>query len=243
MYLVEEFLSAQLEGRRFGELSIFIRLFGCNRTCEDLKIPYKINGSSIIKYGCDSYYAVDKEFSKNYKQIYLNDLIAILDKYSCKNVVITGGEPLINIKDIDFLNFIDFLNDNNYKVTIETNGDIDIPKTLINKFKYAIFSISPKDIIKPKDYWFLNKDSYIKAIFKHNKLHTNYLLELKNLEIDVYIMPNGDKAKILELQRNDVLDYCINNGFNYTTREHVYIFGGDGSEKKILFSKENNKLV
>ena len=240
MFLKEEFLSIQGEGRYRGELSIFIRFAKCNRTCEDLKIEYKVGDT--IKYGCDSYDSVDKAFKHLWKKVTLEDLIIILKKYEdCKNVVLTGGEPLLNIKDNDFISFVNYLKRLDYKITIETNGDIEIQDSEFAK--NIIFSISPKEEVASKNYWFLNKDSYIKAIFKHNKLHTNYLLELKNLGIDVYIMPNGDKAKILELQRNDVLDYCINNGFNYTTREHVYIFGGDGSEKKILFSKENNKLV
>lgn len=234
MYLVEEFLSAQLEGRKFGEISIFIRFFGCNRTCADLKVPYKTNSETEIKYGCDTYYAVDKYFKKESKSIRHAELINILKKYDCKNVVITGGEPLININDTEFIEFIDYLNKNNCQVTIETNGDTEIPDELIEKFYNIIFSISPKDKIKSKNYWFLNKNNYIKAIYNHNKLDTNYLLELKKEGMDIYIMPKGDESSILIEQRESQLDYCIKNGFNYTTREHIHIFGGKGREKSGL---------
>lgn len=237
LYLVEEFYSAQFEGRRFGELSIFIRFFGCNRTCSDLGVSYKVKGSNKIRFGCDTYYAVDKDFETDYKKTTFNNLVDIVNKYKCKNVVITGGEPLINIQKPDFINFIDYLNENKYRITIETNGDIDIEKVYINKFRNTIFSISPKEKILSKSYWFLNKDSYIKVIFNHSKLDTEYLKSLKEKGIDIYIMPKGDNHLELEKQRVPILDYCIQNGFNYTTREQVYIFGPDGKEKEILLSK------
>ncbi len=102
MFLKEEFLSIQGEGRFRGELSVFIRFAKCNRVCEDLKIEYKIDNT--IKYGCDSYDSVDKAFKHLWKKVTLEDLIIILKKYEdCKNVVLTGGEPLLNIKDNDFI--------------------------------------------------------------------------------------------------------------------------------------------
>ncbi len=79
MYLKEEFLSIQGEGRFRGELSIFIRFAKCNRTCDDLKIEYKV--SDTIKYGCDSYDSVDKDFKYLWKEVSIEDLISIVKKY------------------------------------------------------------------------------------------------------------------------------------------------------------------
>ena len=167
MYLKEEFLSIQGEGRFRGELSIFIRFAKCNRVCEDLKIKYEVNNT--IRHGCDSYDSVDKDFKHLWKKITLEDLKKIVLKYpNCKNVVITGGEPLLNIKDNDFIFFISYLKNNRYKITIETNGDINIADLTLAKD--IVFSISPKDKIESKDYWFLNKNSYIKAIYNYPKL-------------------------------------------------------------------------
>jgi 6-pyruvoyltetrahydropterin 2'-reductase len=226
LYLVEEFLSVQGEGKYLGELSIFFRFGGCNRTCEDLKVPYN-NLKNEIVFGCDTYNAVDRDcFQNSWKEIENIDiLIDIIKKYNCKNVVITGGEPLLNLNNNIFLEFIKFLNENKYKITIETNGDLDIGKEKINIFYNVVFSISPKDKIKEKDYWFLNKDSYLKVIFAHPKLDIEYICSLKEKGLNVYIMPNGEDVSTIETQRLKVLGFCIKYGLNYTTREHLYIFG------------------
>lgn len=100
MYLVEEFLTVQGEGKFLGELSIFIRFGKCNRTCSELGVDYK-NSLGEICYGCDTYDAVDVNFINNWKKVEFIDLVNILEKYShCKNVVITGGEPLLNIRNL-----------------------------------------------------------------------------------------------------------------------------------------------
>ena len=143
MYLKEEFLSIQGEGRFRGELSIFIRFAKCNRVCEDLKIEYKVGDT--IKYGCDSYDSVDKDFKYLWKEVAIEDLICIVKKYpDCKNIVLTGGEPLLNIKDNDFIFFISYLKNNRYKITIETNGDINILPPVLMVEKARIFDQNGK---------------------------------------------------------------------------------------------------
>ena len=231
MYLKEEFLSIQGEGRFRGELSIFIRFAKCNRTCDDLKIEYKV--SDTIKYGCDSYDSVDKAFKNLWTKVRLEDLKNILFKYpNCKNVVITGGEPLININDKDFILFQYFLKTYGYKTTIETNGDINIADLTLAKD--IVFSISPKDKIESKDYWFLNKNSYIKAIYNYPKLDLAYLEKLKAEGIDIFIMPNGNDYKTIDSQKRDVFDFCIKNGFNFTDREHINIFKNEAKNESII---------
>ena len=231
MYLKEEFLSIQGEGRFRGELSIFIRFAKCNRVCEDLKIEYKVGDT--IKYGCDSYDSVDKDFKYLWKEVAIEDLICIVKKYpDCKNIVLTGGEPLLNIKDNDFISFISYLKNNRYKITIETNGDINIADLTLAKD--IVFSISPKDKIESKDYWFLNKNSYIKAIYNYPKLDLAYLEKLKAEGIDIFIMPNGNDYKTIDSQKRDVFDFCIKNGFNFTDREHINIFKNEAKNESII---------
>ena len=231
MYLKEEFLSIQGEGRFRGELSIFIRFAKCNRVCEDLKIKYEINNK--IKFGCDSYDSVDKDFEHLWEKISIEDLISIVKKYpDCKNVVLTGGELLLNIKDNDFISFISYLKNNRYKITIETNGDINIADLTLAKD--IVFSISPKDKIESKDYWFLNKNSYIKAIYNYDKLDLAYLEKLKAEGIDIFIMPNGNDYKTIDSQKRDVFDFCIKNGFNFTDREHINIFKNEAKNESII---------
>lgn len=88
-----------------------------------------------------------------------------------------------------------------------------------------IFSISPKEEIKDKKYWYLNKESYIKALYGKENITTRYLQELKKKGLTIYIMPIGENSTKIKKQRINVFKYCLQNGFNYTTREHLFIFG------------------
>lgn len=99
----EIFYSLQGEGVDAGLPTIFIRLTGCNLRC---------------KY-CDTEYAFYEG-----KDMTMEEIFNKIKKWKCKRICITGGEPLLqNIYDL-----IDFLLENGYEVSIETNGSIDIKK-------------------------------------------------------------------------------------------------------------------
>jgi 7-carboxy-7-deazaguanine synthase len=61
----------------------------------------------------------------------LSEIISTINRYGCRNVCITGGEPLLqeNIKKL-----ISLLKKNHFNVYIETNGSLDIdilPKGIV----------------------------------------------------------------------------------------------------------------
>lgn len=237
--LKEHFLSVQGEGRYRGELSAFLHFGGCNRVCSDLRVPYRVDG--VLKYGCDSYDSVDKAFINEWEKVDEQKLIDIVSCYNVKNIVITGGEPLLNINNEDFINFIYYLVMNKYKITIETNGDIDIPEKHFVVFRKVLFSISPKNEIKDKVYWYLNKDSYIKAIYNHPQVDTRYLTTLKEKGLDVFIMPFGEDVYKIEKQVKSIFKYCIDNGFNFTNRDHLYIFKDEAESEAIIMTNQKHK--
>lgn len=98
MNINEIFYSVQGEGLLSGLPTIFIRTTGCNLRC---------------KY-CDSTYAYDNGLSMN-----LNDIITTIHQYNCKEVCITGGEPLLQREIFDL---IPLLQKNGYHLCVETNG-------------------------------------------------------------------------------------------------------------------------
>lgn len=110
MRVNEIFYSIDGEGITAGAPSVFIRLAGCN-----LKCSY-----------CDTSYALS--FSDGEEKT-ISEIIEEIKKYNCKNITLTGGEPLIH-KDIDKL--ICKLVSSDYKVNIETNGSIDIKPYLLD---------------------------------------------------------------------------------------------------------------
>jgi 7-carboxy-7-deazaguanine synthase len=106
----EIFKSIQGESTYAGIPCVFIRLTGCNLRCSY----------------CDTAYAYDEGLV-----ISLSEIIERVKRYECRNVCITGGEPLLQ-ENINKL--INLLKKNHFNVYIETNGsqNIDIlPKGIV----------------------------------------------------------------------------------------------------------------
>ena len=115
--IVEIFHSVQGEGYHSGVSSIFVRFGGCNLKCE----------------WCDT------DFEK-YQEKELLEVIEIIEKFNCKNIIFTGGEPALqNLEPL-----INMLRPKGYKFSIETNGTIELPNGLIDWI-----CVSPKDQIYP----------------------------------------------------------------------------------------------
>ncbi len=106
-FLVNEiFDSIEGEGKRAGQLATFIRLNGCNLHCSY----------------CDTAYAQDMP-----KDCEVTQVQDILDNIRCKNVTITGGEPLMHYKMLpSLLTALANLQHRYHEVNIESNGSLPI---------------------------------------------------------------------------------------------------------------------
>jgi 7-carboxy-7-deazaguanine synthase len=104
MKISEIFYSIDGEGRRCGEPAVFIRTVGCNLACPWCDTKYSWgNGDSLAR------------------EMTIEEIVDEVATYNCKQITLTGGEPLIT-PDIDKL--IAALHD--YEINIETNGAVDI---------------------------------------------------------------------------------------------------------------------
>ena len=125
MKVVEKFISINGEGKRAGELAVFIRFKGCNLRCSY----------------CDTLWALEPEcdFSdetpKEITQYILNSKV--------KNITLTGGEPLIqpNIKDLIELILS---SDDEIRLEIETNGAVSLKDFRINDSSRLSFTMDYK---------------------------------------------------------------------------------------------------
>ncbi|NHI90864.1 MAG: 7-carboxy-7-deazaguanine synthase QueE [Candidatus Lokiarchaeota archaeon] len=97
MMINEIFFSIQGEGNKIGIPTIFIRFSGCNLDCSYCDTDHQ-QGTMM---------SVDR-------------IIEEIKKYPVKEVCITGGEPLIQLKPLKLL--ILKLRQNEFVITIETNG-------------------------------------------------------------------------------------------------------------------------
>ena len=120
--VVEIFESINGEGMRAGELAVFVRMKGCNLSCNY----------------CDTMWAnkPDCEF----EEMTADQIVDRVKKSGIKNVTLTGGEPLLQ-KDADIL-LEAFSSEKAMRVEIETNGSIDLKPFL--KFENVSFTMDYK---------------------------------------------------------------------------------------------------
>lgn len=107
----EIYYSLQGEGANTGMPSIFIRFSGCNLNCDF----------------CDTDF-------EDYRIMTEQDILKEISQYPCKNIVLTGGEPTLQVDDT----ICKTLKQNNYILHIETNGT-----GIVNKMVDYI-TVSPK---------------------------------------------------------------------------------------------------
>ncbi|NLR94859.1 7-carboxy-7-deazaguanine synthase QueE [Flammeovirga agarivorans] len=106
-YLISEiFYSVQGEGARTGHPSIFIRFSGC-----------------LTKFACAKMgVECDTNFESSVERT-AEEILNILSEINCKELVLTGGEPLDQLDD----ELIHILKENGYFICIETSGIHPIP--------------------------------------------------------------------------------------------------------------------
>lgn len=121
----EIFFSLNGEGFLIGAPTVFVRLSGCNLSCE----------------WCDTRYAWEKGIEKTPKEI--TEAVTENDNGYCTWVLLTGGEPLL--QDIDELVFM--LRDTGYKICVETNGSLY--KDILRECDFISADIKPPSSQNP----------------------------------------------------------------------------------------------
>lgn len=125
MVVSEVFYSIQGEGFLVGVPSVFVRLSGCPLRCR----------------WCDTKHAWEESAGTEHG---IADIVQAVEQWSCRHIVITGGEPMINSELPELLKQIKALDRH---ITIETAGIRFVPDLVCD-----LMSISPKlSNSKPKN--------------------------------------------------------------------------------------------
>lgn len=248
--VMEMFYSIQGEGVRTGTPSIFVRTGLCNFRCPGFKVLYEDPKSGEKKYGCDSYYAVDPAFKKNwnaysnYKDL-VNDINACMPKLSIHSqtkpdIVLTGGEPLLYWNDEIYQRCIAYYISRGHKVTIETNAALDINFSREYQ-KQIIFSQSVKlSCSGEPEHKRFNIETLTKIAENAPKSYLKFVTSAETLEedlkeihilldeipvyVDVWLMALGDTKKTLHKNALTVAQRAMELGFNYSHRVHIELW-------------------
>lgn len=203
----------------------------------------------VPKYGCDTSYAKDPEFkhlmvSMTPLQIARKCLDLVGGHFKNKiHLVITGGEPLWQQDGIcEILECLRHYGLSN--VTIETNGTVFPKQRLhdLSQLMEIMLSVSPKlfccsgvpneKAIRPDVLNFMFdtfKKGQLKFVCGNNEQVweevKKVLEELNCNHYPVYIMPVGSDLAQVQYNSPIVAEKCIREGYKFSTRLHVYLWG------------------
>ena len=153
-------------------------------------------------------------------------------------IVITGGEPLLHHKEALFYEFVCELLARGYEAHFETNGTILVDFKNFPAYKSCVFGVSPKlsNSAEPRERR-LNfaalrslkqnaKDSFYKFVISPEFDAQPEIAEiLAACGGEVYCMPRGVDRRELESAAQFCVDFCLKNGYNYSDRLHIRIWG------------------
>lgn len=218
----EVFHTIQGEGRFTGTPSIFVRFSLCPLRCRWCDTPYT---------------SWDPEFELTTVDDVVEQVVNIAPK--CRHVVITGGEPFAQKKALQWL--CDRLQREQYHVTIETAA-------IVWQYLYcSLLSMSPK-LSTSTPYGTPQEKNHEKHRLNHDviKQMLNYydcqvkfvadsptdVDEIKQLQKEtripndrIMLMPQGRSRDELCEREKWVVDVCKHEGWVYTPRAHIDIYG------------------
>jgi organic radical activating enzyme len=235
----EIFLSLQGEGTRAGRPSVFVRTSLCNLHCTWCDTDYTWNWE-------DTSFPHERDKDPNYKKYQRDKEIISVDvgeaarlvaAHHCPNVVLTGGEPLL--QQTALLRFMRLLRVliRNVHFEVETNGTVLPDKDFLNLCNQ--FNVSPKlsnsgnttkESIHPRVLRLFADTN--RAWFKFVISGPEDIQEILSLVEDarlpknrVLLMPEGRSEEDVATHLDLAVQLCMEHGFTFTDRLHLRLFG------------------
>lgn len=220
----EIFASIQGEGPSAGTVSVFVRLSLCNLHCS----------------WCDTSYTWDwnaYDPKKEVVQIAPESVASDVHKFGIENVVITGGEPLLQQDDLSTV--VALLVQQGHRIEIETNGTFSPNAQLAQTIHQ--WNVSPKlansgdsaeirKVLQPLR-WFAASS---RAVFKFVVVEPSDLKEVEDI-VDrfkvprsrVLLSPEGTDSKTLTERAEWLVDECVRTGYRFSPRLHIMLWGDE----------------
>jgi 7-carboxy-7-deazaguanine synthase len=232
----EIFFSLQGEGRELGRPSVFVRTSRCNLYCRWCDTPYTWNWRG---HGFEHEGGPSSEFEAPAETISL-DPSAVVERvrqFPCFNVVLTGGEPLLQAGACVELMLQLRALDARYRFDVETNGTL-VPPVAMREL-VDLYMVSPKlDNSGVKASLRLRPDALAhfaqdeRALFKlvlSDPSQTREVLELLEpygvARDRIYLMPQASSADELRAQGPALAAAALAHGFRFSDRLHLHLYG------------------
>lgn len=211
--------TVQGEGPSTGRRCGFVRLGKCNLACSFCDTPY-------------TWRWTDHDPAVELHELATDTILERLDAMGVDMVVITGGEPLLQQRDLAPL--VDALRaDRGWRVEVETAGTI-APTLDVDQWNVSPKlenSGNPRDRRYKPDVLRAFRDTG-RAVFKFVIESPTDLDEVAAIVNecglgDVWLMPEGTDAAALGERLRWIAPAAIERGWNVTTRLHIALWGNE----------------
>jgi 7-carboxy-7-deazaguanine synthase len=226
MLISETFYSVQGEGSLVGVPSVFVRTSGCNLRCT----------------WCDTPYA---SWNPEGTEMSVDEIMAVVQREPTRYVVVTGGEPMVAK---GMLELLAQLRAAGKHVTIETAGTIEpqgVPCDLASISPKLAHS-TPSEAKAGKAWaekherlrlqpevlraWCSNYDFQLKFVIATEADVEEVRRVVASIEVPVspekiLLMPEGITQEALRARQAWLVDVCKRNGWRYSPRLHIDLFG------------------
>lgn len=206
-----------------GTPSVFLRTYYCNLTCTWCDSKYTWLNQDMSRQGVD------------YNPMTMEEVLDKVTSYDCEHLVLTGGEPLLHQKLLAPM--LSTLKQSGFFIEVETNGTVTPSAEMIEWID--CFNVSPKtsnSLVQERVR--VRADSLQvlvgsrKAWFKFVVCEAADLFEVEDMisKFDlprnrILLMPEGTDATTLLARSRWLIEICKQNGFRFTPRLHILLFG------------------
>jgi 7-carboxy-7-deazaguanine synthase len=218
----EIFHSLQGEGATIGTPSVFLRLALCNLACT----------------WCDTKYTWDWEHYNYSREVIALDARETEERilhFGCPHLVITGGEPLLQQKELAPL--VTCLKGRGFYFEVETNGTIMPSPELASIIDQ--WNVSPKlgtsgnalerrELPMVLEFFRQLPNAYFKFVIVEPSdieqvcvLRRKYKLAGER----IILMPEGTTTEVLQNRSRWVAEACVREGFRFSMRLHILLWG------------------
>jgi 7-carboxy-7-deazaguanine synthase len=235
----EIFHSIQGEGKSTGVPSVFVRTSLCNLHCIWCDTDYTWNWAGTrFSHVNDALPGYQKFEKKDWiSACEVMEVAQIVLAFQCRNVILTGGEPMLQQPALENLTQILRENASEYRFEVETNGTL-LPSAALDA---AIdqYNVSPKLENSGNSRRLREKPAALRFFAASPKANFKFVLSektdleeilglIKTYAIapeKVWLMPEATSARSLALRRKWLVEICKDHNYRYSDRLHVQIWG------------------
>ena len=218
----ETFRSLQGEGPTMGTPTVFLRLALCNLACT----------------WCDTKYTWDWrnfDYTQEVMPETVQDVEERILSLGCPHLVVTGGEPLLQQRELAPL--VASLKERDFFCEVETNGTIEPSREMTGLIDQ--WNVSPKLANSGNDPSRMERPGVLKAFAQLPNAYFKFVVaeppdvdEVCRLQERyalpghrILLMPEGTSPKAIQARSPWLAEACARQGYRFSTRLHILLWG------------------